>query len=91
MSRRLNDKLVKIICIFLTLVFSIAAVQADLNVKIGFTMPRMTATNGMTKRHPHESQHRKGFTLITCPVLAERSLGFPSLPQFSSPQENFTS
>jgi hypothetical protein len=42
MSRRLNDKLVKIICIFLTLVFSIAAVQADLNVEIGFTMPNAT-------------------------------------------------
>ena len=32
-----------------------------------------TATNGMTKRHPLESQRRKSFTLFTCPVREERS------------------
>src|ERR1035441_3482104 len=33
-----------------------------------------TATNGMTKRHPLENQHRSGFTLLTCPVPKERSV-----------------
>jgi hypothetical protein len=33
----------------------------------------MTATNGMTKRHPLENQHRSSFTLLTCPVPKERS------------------
>jgi len=31
------------------------------------------ATNGMTKRHPFENQHRSSFTLLACPVTMERS------------------
>jgi hypothetical protein len=31
------------------------------------------ATNGMTKRHPLESQHWSGFTLLTCPATMGRS------------------
>jgi hypothetical protein len=41
MSRRLNDKLVKIICIFLTLVFSIAAARADLVMELNYTSPKI--------------------------------------------------
>ena len=49
----------------------------------------MTATNGMTKRDPHKSQHRMSFTLLTCPVREERSVGFPSLPLISCPTQDF--
>jgi hypothetical protein len=31
-------------------------------------IPERTAIKGMTKRHPHENQHRKAFTLLACPV-----------------------
>src|ERR1035437_6218040 len=38
---------------------------------------------------PFENQHRSSFTLLTCPVPKERSVGFPSLPLISCPTEDF--
>jgi hypothetical protein len=41
MNRRLNDKFVKTICIFLALVFSIAVAQADLVMELNFTSSKI--------------------------------------------------